>query len=268
MRTGVIAYKMGMTHIFNENNKHIPVTVLKIDNCKVIDIKTIARDGYTSVQLGAGIAKEKRISKPLKGHFAKSGASSKVIREFRVSEDCVLNIGDEILPSTFVKGQYVDVSGKSIGKGFAGGIKRWNFHGLEASHGVSVSHRAIGSTGQCQDPGKVFKGKKMPGHMGNTNITVQNLIVVETDDENGYILVCGAVPGSIGSVVCISDAVKNALPKEAPMPASLKSSKQETKEEVKVEVKEEIKVEAQAEIEPAPDTKAQETTDTVSEVKE
>ncbi len=231
MRTGVIAYKMGMTHVFDENNKHVPVTVLKIDNCKVIDVKTVAKNGYTSVQLGAGIAKENKISKPLKGHLAKSGAVSKDIHEFRVSEDCLLNVGDEILPSTFVKGQYVDVSGRTIGKGFAGGMKRWNFRGLEASHGVSVSHRSLGGTGQRQDPGKVFKGKKMPGHLGDVNVTVQNLLVVEADDENGYILVRGAVPGSIGSVVYVSDAVKSKLPAEAPMPAVVKSSVSSVKEE-------------------------------------
>ena len=161
MRTGVIAYKMGMTHVFDENNKHVPVTVLKIDNCKVIDVKTVAKNGYTSVQLGAGVAKENKISKPLKGHLKKSGVTPKTIHEFRVSEDCLLNVGDEILPSTFVKGQYVDVSGRSIGKGYAGGMKRWNFRGLEATHGVSVSHRSLGGTGQNQDPGKVFKGKKI-----------------------------------------------------------------------------------------------------------
>lgn len=241
MRTGVIAYKMGMTHIFDENNKQVPVTVLKIDNCKVIDVKTKERDGYTSVQLGAGIAKENKISKPLKGHLKKSGASPKIIKEFRVSEDCLLNIGDEILPSTFVKGQFVDVSGKTIGKGYAGGMKRWNFRGLEASHGVSVSHRSLGGTGQRQDPGKVFKGKKMPGHLGNEQITIQNLLVVDTNDENGYILVKGAVPGATGSVVCVYDAVKKMLPNEAPIPAIVKASKEEVKTEEKADNVSEIK---------------------------
>ena len=235
MRTGVIAYKMGMTHIFDENNKHVPVTVLKIDNCKVIDVKTNEKDGYTSVQLGAGIEKENKISKPLKGHLKKSGATPKVIKEFRVSEDCLLNIGDEILPSTFIKGQFVDVSGKTIGKGFAGGMKRWNFGGLEATHGVSVSHRSIGGTGQNQDPGKVFKGKKMPGHLGDEQVTIQNLMVVDTDDENGYILVRGAVPGATGAVVCVYDAIKKTLPTDAPIPAVVKSSKSSVKEDVKKE---------------------------------
>ncbi len=242
MRTGLIAYKMGMTRVFDEKNKHVPVTVLKIDNCKVIDVKTESRDGYTSVQLGAGLRKEKNLSKALKGHLAKSGVTPKEIREFRVSADCVLNVGDEILPSHFVKGQFVDVSGKSIGKGFAGGMKRWNFRGLEATHGVSVSHRSLGSTGQCQDPGRVFKGKKMPGHLGAENVTIQNLIVVDIDDENGYILVRGAVPGATGSAVCVYDAVKRPLPTEVPMPAAVKSSKSEV-------VKEEIK-EVEAEVAP------------------
>ena len=228
MRTGLIAYKMGMTRVFDENNKHIPVTVLKIDNCKVIDVKTMSRDGYTSVQLGVGSVRENKVSKPMKGHFTKAGVLPKTVREFRVSEDCLLNIGDELLPSHFVKGQFVDVSGRSIGKGYAGGMKRWNFLGLEDTHGVSVSHRSLGSTGQCQDPGRVFKGKKMPGHLGDVNVTVQNLVVVDTDDENGYILVRGAVPGANGSVVCIYDAVKRNLPAEAPIPASLKN-KAETK---------------------------------------
>ena len=238
MRTGVITYKMGMTHIFDENNKHVPVTVLKVDNCKVVDVKTVAKNGYTSVQLGAGIAKEKKISKPLMGHLKKSGATPKVLREFRVSEDCLLNIGDEVLPSTFVKGQYVDVQGTSIGKGFAGGMKRWNFGGLEASHGVSVSHRSLGGTGQRQDPGKVFKGKKMPGHLGDETVTIQNLLVVETNDEEGYILVRGAVPGAKGSVVYVSDAVKSKLPAELPMPASVRVSKSPVKEEVEVKIEE------------------------------
>ncbi|MBD5398248.1 50S ribosomal protein L3 [bacterium] len=250
MRTGVIAYKMGMTHIFDENNKHVPVTVLKVDNCVVTDVKTVAKNGYTSVQLGAGIAKENKISKPLKGHLKKSGATPKTIHEFRVSEDCLLNVGDVVLPSTFIKGQYVDVSGKSIGKGYAGGMKRWNFRGLEATHGVSVSHRSVGGTGQNQDPGKVFKGKKMPGHLGDENVTIQNLLVVEANDDEGYILVRGAVPGATGSVVYVSDAVKSKLPAEAPIPAVVKSSKPS------------VNADAPAE------AKAEESTDNISEIKE
>jgi large subunit ribosomal protein L3 len=225
-----------MTRVFDGNNRHVPVTVLKVDGVKVVDVKTSARDGYLAVQLGSGSASGKKLSKPVLGHVKKAGFMPKVIREFRVSEDCVLSVGDEIMPSHFVKGQFVDISGRTIGKGFQGGMKRWNFRGLEASHGVSVSHRSLGGTGQRQDPGKVFKGKKMPGHMGDENVTVQNLAVVETDDENGYILVKGAVPGASGSVVCVYDAVKRALPKDAPVPAAVKSAKKaEAKAEEKVD---------------------------------
>jgi large subunit ribosomal protein L3 len=218
-----------MTRIF-EDNKHVPVTVLAVEKCVVTDVKTIKRDGYAAVQLGMGTAKDKRISKPVAGHLKKSGAKSAVMGEFRVSIDCALEIGDELAPSHFVKGQFVDVQGTSIGKGFAGGMKRWNFRGLEASHGVSVSHRSLGSTGQRQDPGKVFRGKKMPGHLGHETITVQNLVVMEANDDDGYILVKGAVPGAEGSVVYIKDAVKRAAPKDAPFPAGLKSAKKAEKE--------------------------------------
>jgi large subunit ribosomal protein L3 len=216
-----------MTRVFDESNRHVPVTVLRLDGCAVTRVKDVGSDGYVSVQLGAGSAKPKHVSKPVAGAIKKAGLSRlpKVLREFRVSEDCLLNVGDEILPSHFVKGQFVDIQGRTIGKGFQGGMKRWNFRGLEASHGVSVSHRSLGGTGQRQDPGKVFKGKKMPGHMGDENVTVQNLLVVETDDENGYILVKGAVPGADGSVVYVYDAVKRALPKDAPMPAGIRSAK-------------------------------------------
>jgi large subunit ribosomal protein L3 len=216
-----------MTRVFDDANRHVPVTVLKVDGCTVTRVKNGGKDGYVSVQLGAGSAKAKHVSKPVRGALKKAGLEMlpKVMREFRVSEDCLLSVGDEILPSHFVKGQFVDVQGKTIGKGFQGGMKRWNFRGLEASHGVSVSHRSLGGTGQRQDPGKVFKGKKMPGHMGDETVTVQNLVVVETDDAEGYILVKGAVPGAEGSVVYVYDAAKRALPKDAPMPASVKSAK-------------------------------------------
>jgi len=224
MRTGLIAYKVGMTRVF-ENNKHIPVTVLKIDNLRVVDVKTQEKNGYTAVQLGAGSAKAKSLSKPVLGHIKKAGAVlSKVLKEFRVSGENLLKVGDELAPSHFVKGQFVDVQGTTIGKGFAGGMKRWNFRGLEASHGVSVSHRSLGGTGQRQDPGKVFKGKKMPGHLGAETITVMNLLVVETNDADGYILVKGAVPGADGSVVFVHDAMKRPLHKDAPLPAGLKNS--------------------------------------------
>jgi len=236
MRTGLIAYKVGMTRVF-ENNKHIPVTVLKIDNVHVVDVKTQEKNGYSAVQLGAGAAKEKRLAKPVLGHVKKAGAVlSKVLKEFRVSSENLLKVGDELAPSHFVKGQFVDVQGTSIGKGFAGGMKRWNFRGLEASHGVSVSHRSLGGTGQRQDPGKVFKGKKMPGHLGQETITVMNLLVVDTNDADGYILVKGAVPGADGSVVFVKDAAKRPAPKDAPLPAGLKNkAKAEAKAEAKPE---------------------------------
>jgi large subunit ribosomal protein L3 len=235
-----------MTRVFDEGNRHVPVTVLRLEGCTVTRVKDGGVDGYVAVQLGAGSAKAKHVSKPVRGALEKAGVVKlpKDIKEFRVSGDCLLSVGDEILPSHFVKGQFVDVQGKTIGKGFQGGMKRWNFRGLEASHGVSVSHRSLGGTGQRQDPGKVFKGKKMPGHMGDENVTVQNLLVVETDDENGYILVKGAVPGAEGSVVYVCDAVKRALPKDAPMPAGLKSAKKEAKAEAP---KEEPAAEAPAE---------------------
>ena len=229
MRTGLIVYKVGMTHIFDENNKHVAVTVLKVDNCKVLDVRTDVKNGYTALQLGAGVKKEKNITKPLLGHLKKSDSLSRDIHEFRVSEDCLLNVGDSILPSHFVKGQFVDVKARTKGRGYAGGMKRWNFRGLEDTHGVSVSHRSIGSTGQCQDPGRVFKGKKMPGHFGNENVTVQNLEVMEINDMEGYIMVRGAVPGAIGSVVYIYDAVKKSLPKEAVIPGSVIKSVLEQK---------------------------------------
>jgi len=214
-----------MTRIFDENKRHVPVSVLKVDNVRVVGVMTKEKNGYTAVQLAAGTAKEKRVSKPVLGHLKKAGSgAAKAIKEFRVSQDCLLNVGDEILPSHFVAGQFVDISGLTIGKGFAGGMKRWNFRGLEASHGVSITHRSIGSTGQRQEPGKVFKGKKMPGHLGVENITIQNLVIVEANDADGYILVKGAVPGFDGAMVCIYDAIKKPLHKDLPMPASLKKA--------------------------------------------
>jgi len=223
MRVGLIARKIGMTRVF-EGNKHVPVTVLRVEKNIVTDVKTKERDGYVALQIGSGLAKKKHISNPVLGHLKKSGAMPSHIAEFRVADDCVVGIGEELIPSHFVKGQFVDVQGTSTGKGFAGGMKRWNFRGLEATHGVSVSHRSLGSTGQRQDPGKVFKGKKMPGHLGVETVTIQNLVVVETNDEEGYILVKGAVPGVDGSVVYISDAVKRKVPAEAPMPAAVRSA--------------------------------------------
>lgn len=225
MRTGLIAQKLGMSRVFTEIGEHVPVTVLKIDNCQVIAQKTAERDGYDAVQLGAGVAKVKNVSKPLRGHFAKAKVEPKrKIAEFRVSADNLLEPGKELSAKHFVAGQYVDVSGSSIGKGFAGVMKRHNFAGLEATHGVSISHRSHGSTGQRQDPGRVFKGKKMAGHMGDRNVTTQNLLVMASDEEEGIIMLRGAVPGAKGSYVLLSDAIKRALPSSAPVPAAFKGA--------------------------------------------
>ncbi|MCQ2913851.1 MAG: 50S ribosomal protein L3 [Alphaproteobacteria bacterium] len=224
MRSGLIAEKIGMTRLFADDGKHVPVTVLKVEGCKVVSVRTMDKDGYTALQLGLGEAKAKRLSKAVKGHFAKQNVEMKrKLVEFRVSEDCVLNPGDELSANHFVAGQFVDVVGTSLGKGFAGAMKRHNFAGLEATHGVSISHRSLGSTGNRQDPGRVFKGKKMPGHLGAERVTVQNLKVVATDVERGLVMVRGAVPGFEGAYVLIKDAVKKALPKEAPIPAGLKA---------------------------------------------
>ncbi|MBT3399848.1 MAG: 50S ribosomal protein L3 [Rhodospirillaceae bacterium] len=218
-RSGLIAQKLGMTRVFQEDGSHVPVTVLHIENCQVVDQRTLDRDGYSAVQLGAGKAKVKRVGQAMRGHFAKAEVEPKQrVAEFRVSEDALIEIGAQLSPAHFAKGQYVDVAGTSIGKGFAGAMKRWGFSGLRASHGVSISHRSHGSTGQCQDPGKVFKGKKMAGHMGATRVTTQNLRIVTTDTDEGLILVAGAVPGSKGGYVLVRDAVKKTLPEDAPYP--------------------------------------------------
>ena len=225
MRTGVIAQKLGMTRLFDENGEHIPVTVLKMDNLQVVAVKTVEKDGYTALQLGSGKAKVKNTTKSLRGHFAKAKVEPKrKLVEFHVSDNALLSVGDEILPSHFVSGQYVDVVANCIGKGFAGVMKRYNFAGLEATHGVSVAHRSHGSTGQRQDPGRVFKGKKMAGHMGTTRTTTQNLKVVQVDDARGLVMVKGAVPGSESSYVLISDAIKKALPPKAPYPAGIRKT--------------------------------------------
>lgn len=222
MRTGVIARKEGMSRIFSEEGYHIPVTVLKIDDCKVIMARTEEKDGYIAVQLGAGDAKVKNVSKAQRGHFAKAKVEPRQkIAEFRVSADNIPEAGRRIGANHFVVGQYVDIRGNSKGKGFAGAIKRHNFGGLRATHGVKKAHRSLGSTGQCQDPGKVFKGKKMPGQMGNKSACVQNLEVVAVDLEDNLILVKGAIPGANKGWVIISDAVKKPLPEEAPKPAGL-----------------------------------------------
>ncbi len=222
MRTGLIARKMGMTRLFGVDGSHIPVTVLQVPDCEVVAVRTKERDGYTAVQLGAGRAKVKNVSKPMRGHFAKAKVEPKAkLAEFRVSEEALLNVGDRLHVGHFVAGQYVDVSAVSIGKGFAGAMKRHGFGGLRASHGVSIAHRSHGSTGNCQDPGRVFKNKKMAGHMGSRRVTVQNLEVFGVDPERGLVLVKGGVPGAPGSWVLIRDAVKRALPKEAPFPAAV-----------------------------------------------
>ncbi|OUS22765.1 50S ribosomal protein L3 [Litorivita pollutaquae] len=225
MRSGIIAKKVGMTRLFMEDGKQIPVTVLQMENLQVVDQRTADRDGYTAVQLGAGAAKAKRTSKAMRGHFAKAGVEPKrKVAEFRVSAENLIAIGEEISAEHYVVGQKVDVAGTSIGKGFQGAMKRHNFGGLRASHGVSISHRSHGSTGQCQDPGKVFKGKKMAGHMGAVRVTTQNLEVVKTDADRGLVMVKGAVPGSKGGWVTVKDAVKKKLPENVPFPAALKSA--------------------------------------------
>ena len=225
MRSGVIAKKVGMTRLFLEDGKQVPVTVLLLDNLQVVDQRTMERDGYTAVQLGAGLAKAKRTSQAMRGHFAAANVAPKrKVAEFRVDPENLIAVGAEISAEHYVAGQKVDVSGTSIGKGFAGGMKRHNFGGLRASHGVSVSHRSHGSTGQCQDPGKVFKGKKMAGHMGSVRVTTQNLEVVRIDATRGLIMVKGAVPGSKGGWVTVKDAVKKKLPDGLPFPAAIKAA--------------------------------------------
>lgn len=222
MRTGLIARKEGMTRIFDADGRHVPVTVLKIDSCQVIAHRTEEKDGYTAVQLGAGQAKIKRTAKANRGHFAKAKVEpKKKVAEFRIPSESLPAIGAELSANHFVPGQFVDVCGTSIGKGFAGAMKRHNFGGMRASHGVSISHRAHGSTGSNQDPGRVFKGKRMAGHMGNTRVTTQNLEVVAIDEEDNLILVKGAVPGAKSGWVLISDAVKKPLPEGVPFPAGL-----------------------------------------------
>ncbi len=222
MRTGVIARKMGMTQLYNEFGFHVPVTVLRIEDLEVVSVKKVEIEGYNAVQLGFGEKKAKNVSKSMKGYYAKSSVEPKqLLKEFRVSEDSLLSVGDKPSSEHFVSGQYVDVVGTSKGKGFAGAMKRHNFRGLEASHGVSISHRSHGSTGQCQDPGKVFKGKKMAGQLGNKRITVQNLEVISSDSDRGLIYIKGAVPGSKNQTVFVSDAIKKALPSSAVIPAKL-----------------------------------------------
>jgi len=223
MRAGVIAQKIGMTRVFTDAGEHVPVTVLRLGNCQVVAHRTKDRDGYAAVQLGSGTRKVNKLGKAERGHFAAARVEPKrKLAEFRVEESELIPVGAEITADHFVVGQFVDVAGTTIGKGFAGGMKRWNFRGLRASHGVSISHRSIGSTGGRQDPGKTFKNKKMPGHMGVDRVTTLNLKVVQTDVARGLILVEGAVPGSKGGWITVRDAIKKPLPKEVPKPGKFR----------------------------------------------
>src|SRR6185503_6745975 len=224
MRTGLIAQKLGMSRVFTDEGNHVAVTVLRVDNCQVVAQRTEEKDGYTALQLGVGAAKVKNVTKPQRGHFAAAKVEPKAkLAEFRVSDDALVPVGAEITAGHFLVGQYVDVTGTSIGKGFAGGMKRHNFSGLRASHGVSVSHRSLGSTGQRQDPGKTFKNKKMAGQMGNERVTTQSLEVVGADADRGILLIKGAVPGAEKGWVLIKDAVKRKAPDGLPFPAALRS---------------------------------------------
>src|SRR5258706_8072710 len=217
MGTGLIAQKLGMSRVFTEDGNHVAVTVLRVANCQVVAQRTQEKDGYTALQLGIGAAKVKNVTKPQRGHFAKAKVEPKAkLAEFRVSEDALVAVGAEITAAHFLPGQYVDVTGTSIGKGFAGGMKRHNFHGLRATHGVWVSHRSLGSTGQRQDPGKTFKGKKMAGHMGAERVTTQNLVIILADAERGLLYIKGSVPGSDKGYVLVKDAVKRRAPDGLP----------------------------------------------------
>jgi len=224
MRTGVIAKKLGMTRLFKDDGTHVPVTVLHLDDVRVVSTRTEETDGYAAVQLGIGKAKAKNVSKPQKGHYAKAKVEPAMkLVEFRVANDALLEPGAVLSPAHFSVGQFVDVAGITKGKGFAGGMKRWNFSGLEASHGVSISHRSLGSTGNRQDPGKTFKNKKMAGHLGQDRVTTLNLQVAALDEERNLVLIRGAVPGSKGTYVLLRDAIKKARPADAAYPAALKA---------------------------------------------
>jgi large subunit ribosomal protein L3 len=225
MRTGLLARKLGMTRIFAENGNHVPVTVLAVEDCRVVAVRTLDNDGYWALQIGVGTAKVKNVSQAQRGHFARANVEPKArLAEFRISQDAVLDVGAEITAAHFVPGQRVDVTGTSIGKGFAGAMKRHNFGGLRATHGVSVSHRSHGSTGQRQSPGKTFKNKKMAGHLGAERVTTQSLEVIAADAERGVLMIKGAVPGSPGGYVRIADAVKRRMPDSLPFPAALREA--------------------------------------------
>jgi large subunit ribosomal protein L3 len=224
-RTGILAKKLGMTRFFDEAGQHVPVTVLSLDGCQVTGQRTVEKDGYTALQLGAGAKKAKNTSKALRGHFAKAAVEPKrVVAEFRVEESALIEVGAELTADHFVAGQKVDIQGVTVGKGFAGAMKRWNFGGLRATHGVSVSHRSHGSTGNRQDPGRTFPGKKMAGHLGQETVTTLNVTVWKVDVERGLILVKGAVPGHEGSYVKVRDAVKKAIPADAPRPGAFRKA--------------------------------------------
>ncbi|MFA6267699.1 MAG: 50S ribosomal protein L3 [Pseudolabrys sp.] len=225
MRTGVVAQKLGMTRLFTEAGEHVPVTVLQLAQCQVVAHRSKDKDGYVALQLGAGPRRAGNMSKADRGYFAKANVEPKrKLAEFRVSDDALIPVGAEITADHFVEGQFVDVCGISIGKGFAGGMKRWNFGGLRASHGVSISHRSIGSTGGRQDPGKTFKNKKMPGHMGSDRITTLNLKIAKVDVERGLIMVHGAVPGSKGGWITVRDAIKKPMHKDAAKPGKFRAA--------------------------------------------
>lgn len=225
MRSGLIAQKLGMTRIFAEDGSHVPVTVLALQNCQVVGQRTVEKDGYVALQLGAGQAKAKNVSKAERGQYAVAKVEPKRhVAEFRVDAENLIEVGATLKADHFAEGQLVDVTGTSIGKGFAGGMKRWNFGGLRASHGVSVSHRSIGSTGGRQDPGKTFKNKKMPGHMGDRRITTQNVKVVKTDVERGLLLIQGSVPGAKGAWIMVKDAVKKPAPANVALPGSFEAA--------------------------------------------
>jgi large subunit ribosomal protein L3 len=223
MRSGLIAQKMGMTRVFSDAGEHVPVTVLRLANCQVLAHRTKDKNGYVALQLGSGTRKIANVGKAERGHFAVAKVEPKrKLAEFRVDENALIPVGAELTADHFLVGQFVDVTGISVGKGFAGGMKRWNFHGLRATHGVSISHRSIGSTGGRQDPGKTFKNKKMPGHMGVDRVTTLNLKVVQTDAERGLIFIEGAVPGAKGGWITIRDAVKKKLPDGVPQPGKFR----------------------------------------------
>jgi large subunit ribosomal protein L3 len=263
MRSGVIAQKLGMTRVFTDAGEHVPVTVLRLDRCQVVGHRTLDKNGYVALELGAVKRRPQSVTQAMRGHFAAAKVEpKKKLAEFRVDAEHLIPVGAELTADHFVAGQFVDVTGTSIGKGFAGGMKRWNFGGLRASHGVSISHRSIGSTGGRQDPGKTFKNKGMPGHMGDVTVTTQNLRVVRADAERGLLLVEGAVPGAKGGWIMVRDAVKRALPAEAPKPGKFRMPGEEPAPqpepaEAKAEAASDTKPAAKAEAKPKAKSKGE-----------